>query len=60
MLRSGKDWSLAGLTSWVDPQSTVRTPGRYGQITCNVRASHYAEWIDSVISGRLRAWANDK
>lgn len=51
LLRSGKDWSLAGLTSWADPQSTVRMPGRYGQISCNVRVSHYAGWIQGVISG---------
>ena len=50
LIRSGKGWSLAGLASWVDPQSTVRTPGRYGQISCNVRMSHYAKWIESVIS----------
>lgn len=50
LIRSGKGWSLAGLTSWVDPQSVVRTPGRYGQISCNVRMSHYAKWIESVIS----------
>lgn len=50
MVRSGENWSLVGLTSWVDPQSTVRVPGRYGQISCNVRVSHYAEWIESVIS----------
>lgn len=51
LMRSGKEWSLAGLTSWADPQSTVRVPGRYGQISCNVRISHYAKWIESVISG---------
>lgn len=51
LMRSGRGWSLAGLTSWADPQSTVRVPGRYGQITCNARVSHYAKWIESVISG---------
>ena len=58
MVRSGENWSLVGLTSWVDPQSTVRVPGRYGQISCNVRVSHYAEWIESVISEHPRAGAN--
>ena len=58
MVRSGEHWSLVGLTSWVDPQSTVRVPGRYGQISCNVRVSHYAEWIESVISEHPRAGAN--
>lgn len=45
-----KQWLLAGLTSWTDLQSTNRTPGRYGQISCNVRLSHYQEWIAGVIS----------
>ncbi len=43
-------WLLAGLTSWTDLQSTNRTPGRYGQVTCNVRLNHYKEWIQGVIS----------
>jgi len=47
-----KDWLLAGLTSWSDPHSTIRTPGRYGQITCNVRLSRYKDWIESVISAQ--------
>jgi len=59
LMRSGKGLSLAGLISWSDPQSTVRIPGRYGQISCNVRMSHYAEWIESVISGLPRAGANN-
>lgn len=50
LIQTGKDWLLAGLTSWSDPQSTIRTPGRYGQITCNVRLSHYKDWIESVVS----------
>ena len=45
-----KEWLLAGLTSWTDPQSAIRTPGRYGQISCNVRLHHYKSWIESVIS----------
>lgn len=49
LAQAGNDWSLAGLTSWSDPQSAIRTPGRYGQITCNVRLSHYAGWIESVV-----------
>jgi secreted trypsin-like serine protease len=51
LIQAEKDWLLAGLASWTDPQSTIRTPGRYGQITCNVRLSHYADWIEGVISG---------
>jgi chymotrypsin len=52
LVRAEKDWLLAGLTSWVDPQSAVRTPGHYGQISCNVRLSHYKDWIESVISAQ--------
>lgn len=51
LMLAEKNWMLAGLTSWSDPQSTIRTPGRYGQITCNVRLSHYNHWIESVILG---------
>lgn len=52
LLQTEKGLLLAGLTSWSDPQSTNRTPGRYGQITCNVRLSHYKDWIESIISGQ--------
>jgi hypothetical protein len=51
LIEAGKSWVLAGMASWADPQSTDRTPGRYGQISCNVRLSHYADWIEGVISG---------
>lgn len=50
LMQAKNEWVLAGLTSWADPQSDVRTPGRYGQISCNVRLSHYKDWIESVIS----------
>lgn len=43
-------WRLAGLTSWVDAQSTVRRAGRYGQVSCNVRLSHYKDWIERVMA----------
>lgn len=52
LLQTEKGPLLAGLTSWSDPQSTNRTPGRYGQITCNVRLSHYKDWIESIISAQ--------
>lgn len=52
LIQAEKNWLLAGLASWSDPQSTIRTPGRYGQITCNVRLSHYKDWIESVISAQ--------
>lgn len=52
-------WLLAGLTSWasrygraplVQGDSAVFRPGLYGQISCNVRLSHYIEWIESEIA----------
>jgi chymotrypsin len=52
LIQAEKDWLMAGLTSWADPQSAIRTPGRYGQISCNVRLSHYKEWIESMISSQ--------
>ena len=52
LVMNGNNWLLAGMTSWTDAQSTNRTPGRYGQITCGVRLSHYGTWIESVISGQ--------
>lgn len=52
LIQAGEDWLLAGLTSWSDPQSTIRTPGRYGQITCTVRLSHYKDWIEGAIAAK--------
>lgn len=52
LVHAGKEWLLAGLTSWSDPQSSIRTPGMYGQITCNVRLSYYKDWIESIISAQ--------
>ncbi|MDR7194565.1 hypothetical protein J2W68_003313 [Luteimonas terrae] len=45
-------WVVAGLGAWKIVSGDVRTarPGRYGQTACNVRLSHYADWIDSVIA----------
>lgn len=50
LMQSGDRMVLAGLTSWSDPQSTVRVPGRYGQVSCNVRVSHYHDWISNTIT----------
>ena len=58
LIQAENDWLLAGLTSWVDPQSAIRTPGRYGQISCNVRVSHYRAWIESVTTEQPKAEAN--
>jgi hypothetical protein len=52
LIEADRDWLLSGLTSWVDAQSTIRRPGRYGQVSCNVRLSYYRAWIESVITVR--------
>lgn len=47
-------WLLSGLASWKVIEGHVVTAkyGRYDQITCNVRLSHYADWVESVMSAR--------
>ena len=54
LVQADDRWLLAGLGSWKVVQGNVMTarPGRYGQTSCNVRLSHYAEWIDTVVSGQ--------
>lgn len=54
LVQAEGNWLLAGLTSWTAPhQGATRTPfGQYGQISCNVRLSHYKEWIENVISAQ--------
>lgn len=52
LIEAKTGWQLAGLTAWTDLQTTHRTPGRYGQVTCNVRLSHYQQWIHTVISAQ--------
>lgn len=50
LIQADGQWLLAGMGSWKVVQGDVRTarPGRYGQTACNVRLSHYADWIESV------------
>ncbi|MCK9489352.1 MAG: trypsin-like serine protease [Xanthomonadales bacterium] len=45
-------WRLVGLAAWGFIHGDFRTqrPGLYGQLTCNVRLSHYMDWIEDVIS----------
>ncbi len=50
LVTAGEGVALAGLASWVDPQSTARRPGRYGQVSCNVRLAHYRGWMGDVMS----------
>lgn len=54
LIQVDEQWLLAGLASWKVVQGDVRTarPGLYGQTACNVRLSHYADWIESEISVR--------
>jgi len=44
-------WEVAGLASWKrgKDNAILLHPGFYGQTNYNVRLSHYANWIDSVI-----------
>lgn len=46
------EWVVAGMMSWKLAGGDVRTAnqGLYGQINCNVRISHYRQWIESEIA----------
>ena len=48
---------LAGLASWKIVHAHVMTarPGRYGQVACNVRLSHYIQWNESVMPRQSQA-----
>lgn len=52
LIQVGEQWLLAGLPSWKVAQgnATLFQPGMYGQGSCNVRLSHYAEWIEGVLA----------
>lgn len=54
LIQVESQWLLAGMASWKVVQGNVTTarPGRYGQTGCNVRLSHYKEWIESIISAQ--------
>lgn len=57
LIQVNDQWLLAGLAAWKIVHGNVITarPGRYGQTGCNVRLSHYYEWIENVISERSQA-----
>lgn len=57
LIQVDDQWLLAGVSAWKLFQGDVRTarPGRYGQASCNVRLSHYSEWIEGVISEQPQA-----
>lgn len=54
LIEVGGVWQLAGLADWKywkGEMSDFRA-GIYGQVTYQVRISHYAGWIDSVIAAQ--------
>ncbi|QDW66727.1 hypothetical protein FPZ22_07320 [Luteimonas granuli] len=57
LVQINDQWVLVGLSAWGFIHGDVRAtrPGLYGQLTCNVRLSHYIEWIQGVISEPLGA-----
>jgi hypothetical protein len=57
LIQGDDQWLLAGMAAWKVVQGNVMTarPGLYGQINCNVRLSHYIDWIESVISAPAQA-----
>lgn len=57
LIQVDDQWMLAGLAAWGFIHGDLRTarPGLYGQTTCNVRLSHYKQWIESVISDQSQA-----
>ena len=61
LIQVDDQWVVAGVSAWKFLQGDVRTarPGRYGQTSCNVRLSHYGDWIESVISGQPQAGAGN-
>lgn len=60
LIRVDDQWRLAGLAAWGFIYGDFRTtrPGLYGQASCNVRLSHYIEWIEGVISVQPQAGDN--
>jgi secreted trypsin-like serine protease len=46
--------TVAGLMSWQFATGDISDyqPGRYGQVSYLVRISHYAKWIDSVMTSQ--------
>lgn len=50
LTRVDEQWQLSGLASWKVVEGNVLTAayGVYGQVSCNVRLSHYRHWIEAV------------
>jgi hypothetical protein len=47
-------WLLSGVASWKVVEGNVLTAkyGRYGEVNCNVRLSHYGNWIKNVMAAQ--------
>ena len=53
LIKAGKHWQLAGLASWTrEDKGTIADfrPGVYGQLTYQVRISHYIPWIEAALA----------
>jgi secreted trypsin-like serine protease len=52
LIQANGSWKLAGLAAWKAWQGDLANfrAGIYGQVSYQVRVSHYAEWIDGVIA----------
>ena len=61
LIEQNGEWRLAGQGAWKVVQGNVLTarPGRYGQVTCNVRLSHYRDWMEQVMSGAQPRLSSD-
>ncbi|RNF86255.1 trypsin-like serine protease [Montanilutibacter psychrotolerans] len=57
LIQVNDQWLLAGLPSWTAASGDARTLrlGLYGQSSCNVRISHYVDWIESNMSSQPQA-----
>lgn len=53
LIEANGRWQVAGLAAWKfsEDDAAIFRPAAYGQISFNVRVSHYIEWIESVVSG---------
>lgn len=61
LIQENEQWLLAGMGAWKVVQGNILTarPGKYGQTNCNVRLSHYQDWIDSIVSAQPQAGASN-
>ena len=57
LIQADGHWLLAGLPSWAAAQGNAATmqQGLYGQTSCNVRISHYIDWIETNMASQPEA-----